>query len=281
MQSSLMSSLSLTASMDAADDVRVLKLKYDASYPAEHHVFFKAHKVKDPCEEKPNLRTLFLANVPPWCDEEAIARIFSTSCGAVDAVHLQANPSSGPPPPEGSRPLKGFRVAYVIFERPSSVHKALERMDLKKARLASNDSKRPIKVGMEKWRAEYNASLVLDTDALSAQVEAGVAAIDAAKEKERRMAEAQAEEEEAEDADGWVTVSRHTSRKPVGGGTAKAQAKVKAREARKRKRKELENFYRHQAKEKKLARLDELKAKFEKDKERQMKMKAERKFRPQ
>ena len=51
------------------------------------------------------------------------------------------------------------------------------------------------------------------------------------------------------DDDGWVTVSRHTSKKPVGRASDKAQARVKAREARKRKRKELENFYKYQVKE--------------------------------
>ncbi len=86
-------------------------------------------------------------------------------------------------------------------------------------------------------------------------------------------------EEEAED--GWVTVTRHTSRKPVGGASGKAQARVKAREARKRKRKELENFYLHQMKEKKLRRIDELREKFQRDRQRQQDMRAERKFRPQ
>ena len=49
---------------------------------------------------------------------------------------------------------------------------------------------------------------------------------------------------------------------------------------RKRKRKELENFYRHQAKESKLRRLSDLKEKFEADKKRQLQMKQERKFKP-
>ena len=92
----------------------------------------------------------------------------------------------------------------------------------------------------------------------------------------------QAEEAVQEaDEDGWTTVTRQNSRKPVGKSSVKAQAKVKAREAKKRKRKELENFYRSQMKEKKLQRMDELREKFEKDKQRQLQMKMERKFRPQ
>jgi len=38
---------------------------------------------------------------------------------------------------------------------------------------------------------------------------------------------AQAEEEGEPDEDGWVTVSRHTSKKPVGGRSEKAQARDK------------------------------------------------------
>jgi ribosomal RNA-processing protein 7 len=66
----------------------------------------------------------------------------------------------------------------------------------------------------------------------------------------------------------------------VGKVSVKAQAKVKLRETRKRKRKELENFYRHQMKEKKLDKLTELKEKFEADKKRQLQMRQQRKFRP-
>jgi len=120
----------------------------------------------------------------------------------------------------------------------------MTKLNLSAPNVAS-DPKHPVAVGLERWRQQYNASLVLDADKLAADVEAAVAALDEAKEAERRRAEAMAEEEEA-DEDGWTTVSRHTSRKPVGKGSAKAQAKIKAREAKKRKRKELENFYRHQ-----------------------------------
>ena len=66
----------------------------------------------------------------------------------------------------------------------------------------------------------------------------------------------------------------------MGKASDRAQAKVKARENRKRKRKELENFYKYQVKEGKLRKLDELKAKFEVDKKKQLEMKQERKFRP-
>lgn len=56
---------------------------------------------------------------------------------------------------------------------------------------------------------QYNKSICLDIDALNLRLEEGVASIDAEKEEERRKAEMDHEEA---DEEGWVTVSRHTSR---------------------------------------------------------------------
>jgi ribosomal RNA-processing protein 7 len=49
---------------------------------------------------------------------------------------------------------------------------------------------------------------------------------------------------------------------------------------KKRKRKELDNFYKFQMRDAKLQRIEDLKSKFEGDKEKQLKMKQERKFKP-
>ena len=135
----------------------------------------------------------------------------------------------------------------------------------------------PVEMGANKWRQEYNSGIITDMDKLLEEVEAGVARLDAVKEKEIHDAE---EKFEDADEDGWVTVSRHTSKKPVGKRAEKVQAKVKAKENRKRKRKELEHFYKTQVKESKLRKLDELKAKFEQDKQKQLEMKRDRKFKP-
>ena len=90
----------------------------------------------------------------------------------------------------------------------------------------------------------------------------------------------QAEDEAEPDEDGWVTISRHTSKKPVGGRSEKAQARLKAIAEKKRKRKELDNFYKFQMRDAKLKRIEDLKTKFETDKQKQIKMKQDRKFKP-
>ena len=264
---------------------RVLPLKYDSHYESCHQVFFKPHRTKDSCPEKPVGKTLFLSNVPSWCGPKSLRRIFQIN-GPIDDVILQKTPSAGKPPTQAPSMLEtrprdtqlglGFKYAYIVFERPSSVQKAMSKMNVSLPILVAS-KEHPVEMGVNKWRQEYNSGIVTDLDKLLEEVEAGVAKLDAIKEKEIHDAE---EAFEDADEDGWTTVSRHTSKKPVGKRTEKAQAKVKAKENRKRKRKEMEHFYKTQVKESKLRKLDELKAKFEQDKQKQLEMKKDRKFRP-
>lgn len=263
---------------------RVLTVKFSAASQTCHHVFFAAHRVQEPCPEKPLGRTLFCSNIPPWASAPSLKRLFQSN-GPVDRVILQRTPTPGAPPAQeptrwqegrDARVGCGFKYAYVVFERPSSVRNAMEKMDARKTHVLSTHAQ-PIETGVEKWRREYNAGLAQDLDALMAEIEASVAEMDVKKADEVKEAE---EEFGEADEDGWVTVSRHTSKKPVGKISDKAQKKVKAREARKRKRKELEHFYKHQVKQSKLARLNELKEKFEQDKQKQLAMKSDRKFKP-
>ncbi len=261
---------------------RILVVKFDATCEAAHYLFLQPHNVRDPCPEKPNLRTLLVSNVPQWAAVEGeIRRIFQSS-GAIERVFLQSEPSPGPPHQKGQNGA-GFKYAYVVFERPSSLRKALSQAGSPSSgTITPKILSKTAPVGLERWRAQYNESVTLDLEALSKELQRGVAELDRKREEDREKALRQKDEEQLgeEDDEGWVTVSRHTTRKPVGGASQKAQAKIKAKEARKRKRKELENFYKHQMKEKKIQRLNDLKEKFEKDKQRQLQMKIERKFKP-
>jgi ribosomal RNA-processing protein 7 len=267
---------------------RVLTLQYTATSEAAHQIFFQPHRVKKENyaeETKPAGRTLFLSNLPTWASRAAVKKLFQCN-GPVEEVYLQKTPSAGKPPRQNKDLIdpndgdaaigRGFRYGYVVYERPSSMHNAMQKMDLKTPKALYDDEKKP-EVGVEKWRQEYNDAIVSDLAALMADIETRVAAADRVKE-----AVVEAEEKAGEeDDDGWVTVSRTSNKKgKVGKISDKAQSKVKAREARKRKRKELDNFYKYQVKESKLARMDELKEKFEEDKKRQLVMKQDRKFRP-
>lgn len=265
------------------DGNRVLPVKFSAEYKSCHQIFFKPHKVPDSSDEKPVGRTLFLSNIPPWASADSLRRLFSAN-GPVENVFLQKIPSSGAPPVEISKYFidhpelrvgHGFKYAYIVFERPSSVQNAMKKMKVSEPRCLST-KENPIEIGLNKWRQEYRDGLITDLDGLKREIEEFVADHDRKKAEEISKAEEEAEPDE----DGWTVVSRHTAKKPVGKISNKAQAKVKAREQRKRKRKELENFYKFQMKESKLQKMEELKQKFEVDKKRQAQMKQDRKFKP-
>merc|ERR1712183_1086800 len=93
-----------------------------------------------------------------------------------------------------------------------------------------------------------------------------------------------AEDEMGEpDEDGWVTVTRHDKKKPAAAKVSKEQESERGRGKKNRRKKKklvLQNFYSHQVKEEKMDRIQELKKKFEEDKQKIAKMKSERKFRP-
>ena len=133
-------------------------------------------------------------------------------------------------------------------------------------------------VGVKKWKQEYNNQILKneDLEELKKSIENFVQDID----EKRQEARDKAEEDAEADDDGWVTVSNKSKKKSTlgAGKSDKVKARLKAREAKKRKNRELRNFYKVQVKEGKLQKLQELRDKFESDKEKQRKLISERKF---
>jgi len=269
---------------------KVIKLKYDITYDAFREVTFCEHRTEKPCPEKPLKRTLFLSRVPPWANESGLQRIFACN-GTVQKVFLSKKASSGVTDEESrdysgidrflwpTKDTSGFKFAYIVYEKPSSVTKALHTMDLSQPYILSDEGN-PIVTGIKKWKREYNQSIIpkSEFDNLKTSIEDFVRATDT----KRQETKDKAEEEAEPDDDGWVTVSKKSRKKSTlgAGKSEKVRARMKAREAKRKKNKELRNFYKFQAKETKLVKLQELRDKFEADKEKQKKLIAERKFRP-
>lgn len=117
--------------------------------------------------------------------------------------------------------------------------------------------------------------------ALQAEVDAAMAAFEAAEAEEERQRRAAAEQP---DADGFVTVTygRKKRRRGEGPGAGEGSKRQGARVKRKKRKgqQELQNFYAHQIREAKREQLARLRAKFEEDKARIERMKAARKFKP-
>ena len=136
---------------------KIMKLKYDLTYDAFREVTFQEHKTEKPCPEKPLKRTLFLSKVPPWANESGLQRIFECN-GPVQKVFLAKKASSGLTDEDSrdysgvdrflfpTKDTSGFKFAYVVYEKPSSVTKALNTMDLSHPYILS-DEENPIVTG--------------------------------------------------------------------------------------------------------------------------------------
>ncbi|KAM9072092.1 ribosomal RNA-processing protein 7 homolog A [Megaptera novaeangliae] len=254
-----------------------IPIKFSEKQQSSHYLYVREHKVREGTKSSwPQKRTLFVLNVPPYCTEECLSRLLSP-CGPVQSVELQEKPDLAESPKEPKskffhpKPVPGFQVAYVVFQKPRGVSAALA---LKGPLLVSTES-HPVKSGIHKWIRDY-AESVPDPEALRVEVDTFMETFD------EKMAEEEAkakEEEGVPDEEGWVKVTRR-GRRPVLPRTEAASLRVLEREKRKRARKELLNFYAWQHRETKMEHLAQLRKKFQEDKQRIELMRAQRKFRP-
>ncbi len=270
---------------------RTLKVKFDITHETVREVLFCEHRTATPSPEKPLMRTLFLSKVPTWATEDSLARIFSCN-GPVQKVYLSVNASPGVDPLDDERAdeLKrylhtvrheaGFKYGYVVFEKPLSMKKAINEMDLSHPFILST-TENPIVTGLKKWKREFKSRILPDSkvDDLKAEIDTYIKNMDEKADEVKRKAEEEAEP----DDDGWVTISRKSKKKStIGAGRSeKVRARMKAREAKKKRNLELRKFYKFQLKETKLKKLDELRERFQAHRKVQEKtMPSDRKFKP-
>uniref|UniRef100_A0A8C5L4U9 Ribosomal RNA-processing protein 7 homolog A n=1 Tax=Jaculus jaculus TaxID=51337 RepID=A0A8C5L4U9_JACJA len=254
-----------------------LPVKFSEQQRASHYLYLRQHRVREGAQSTwPQKRTLFVLNVPPYCTEECLMRLLSP-CGTIRSVELQRKPELAENRKENKskyfhpKPVPGFQVAYVVFQKPGGVAAALT---LKGPLLISTES-HPVKSGIHKWISDY-ADSVPDPEALRVEVDTFMEAYDQKIAEEENRAK---EEEGVPDEEGWVKVTRR-GRRPVLPRTEAASLRVMEKEKRKRARKELLNFYAWQHRETKMEHLAQLRKKFEEDKQRIELMRAQRKFRP-
>ncbi|XP_064512794.1 ribosomal RNA-processing protein 7 homolog A isoform X2 [Pseudopipra pipra] len=209
---------------------------------------------------------------------DSLSRLFSR-CGHVQSVDICDKPGPGEKKEKPTskffnrKTITGFQVAYVVFRKPAGVQ-AAKALSQEGPLLISTET-HPVKTGISKWIASYEASVV-DPKELKAEVDAYMQDYD------KKMAEEEAKaakEEGVPDEEGWVKVTRK-GRKPGLPRTEAANLRVLEKEKQKRARKELLNFYAWQHRETKREHIAQLRKKFEEDKQRIALMRAQRKFRP-
>uniref|UniRef100_A0A803W6Y5 Ribosomal RNA processing 7 homolog A n=1 Tax=Ficedula albicollis TaxID=59894 RepID=A0A803W6Y5_FICAL len=210
--------------------------------------------------------------------KDSLSRLFSR-CGNVQSVDICDKPGPGEKKDKTAskffdhKALKGFQVAYVVFRKPAAIQ-AAKALSQQGPLLISTES-HPVKTGISKWIASYEASIV-DPKELKAEVDAYMQDYDKKVAEEEAKA---AKEEGVPDEEGWVKVTRK-GRKPGLPRTEAANLRVLEKEKQKRARKELLNFYAWQHRETKREHIAQLRKKFEEDKQRIALMRAQRKFRP-
>ncbi|NWV01638.1 RRP7A protein, partial [Upupa epops] len=256
-----------------------LTVKFSERQRSGHCLLVKEHQVREGADTAhPPRRTLFVLNVPPYCSSDALSRLFSR-CGHVQSVDICEKPGPVEKTQKNTskffnlKTIAGFRIAYVVFRKPSGVQ-AAKALSQEGPLLISTES-HPVKTGISKWIDSYAASVV-DPEELKAEVDAYMQDYD------KKMAEEEAkaaEEEGVPDEEGWVKVTRK-GRKPGLPRTEAANLRVLEKEKQKRARKELLNFYAWQHRETKREHIAQLRKKFEEDKQRIALMRAQRKFRP-
>ncbi|XP_053708061.1 ribosomal RNA-processing protein 7 homolog A [Synchiropus splendidus] len=260
----------------------VLSLKFDCDSVAQHKLFVKEHKVRaEKTSQRPLDRTLFVLNIPPYCPKHVINELFA-QFGCVQSVELMDHP--------GSRPLldaklskffkpaqkQGFKVGYIVFEKPSSVSAAKSHPH--SVPLLVSTEERPIRTGLEKWIHQYNSGFV-QPDKLQEVVDSYMRDYDQKKEEEEQQKKKE-EEQQQEDEDGWVKVTRGPRGAKARPHSEAANKRTLQKEIRKKKRKELMNFYSWQHKNTQKEHIAELRKKFEEDKQRIALLRAQRKFKP-
>eukprot|EP01105_Mastigella_eilhardi_P021565 TRINITY_DN5231_c0_g1_i1.p1 TRINITY_DN5231_c0_g1~~TRINITY_DN5231_c0_g1_i1.p1 ORF type:complete len:280 (-),score=87.11 TRINITY_DN5231_c0_g1_i1:87-866(-) len=245
-------------------------------------LFLRKHSSKSESEATPARRTLFVANLPPYCTEGFFRSVFG-GCGEIERVTIIA----GHPP-------DNFPFAYVVFSTSEALAKALllEPKDVEgKADCELGQ------MGVALWESQNRimfaggqqreVELQRDADKYVAEF------------ARRRQGEMKAGQRAASkpDADGFtmVTYSDKRKSKTVGevgaeDGDARVPSKkrlnrasqeaVQRRAHRKGRQSVMLNFYRFQQRQQKKQQLDVLRQKFEADKERITKLKQKRAFRP-
>lgn len=140
--------------------------------------------------------------------------------------------------------------------------------------------------GISKWVKEYRDRFSIDLDQLE-QTSRQFLAQNNLKLKEKSQNGNHSNDDDnsnddGDDEDGWTVVSRSLkkTRQRMIPSTEKTLNRLRAKQKRSSAKKELVNFYKFQMTDKKIDQLEQLKIKFELDKQRIAQMRQQRKFKP-
>ncbi|CAL8287143.1 unnamed protein product [Boreogadus saida] len=260
----------------------VLSLKFSAKSDTQHKLYVKEHRVRvETKTHRPLDKTLFVLNVPPYCSQAVVSRIFSRF-GAVVSVELSDRPGTASVPEIKLSNIfkpaekQGFKMAYIVFRKAKSIQWVKSHPH--NLPLVISTEKQPVTTGLQKWAEQYRKSIILP-EKLQETVDAFMTDYDLKKEEKAKKQEKEVEKKK-EDEEGWVTVTRGNKGTKARPHSEAANKKSLQKEIKKKKRKELMNFYTWQHRNTQKEHIADLRTKFEEDKQRISLLRAQRKFRP-
>ncbi|PIK37187.1 putative ribosomal RNA-processing protein 7-like A [Apostichopus japonicus] len=224
-----------------------IEVRFSKDRQVAQYLFYRKHISKEEDAKKPSDRTLFVANVPPYCNEECLQRLFG-SFGKIESLHREEMSVLVAKETELTKQEKPgvnqvYSVAFIVFANFKILEDVIKKIT-KVEKLEADTS--TYKTGMAKWCSAYAASRP-DPEKLQTSVDTFMKEYDKEKEKKAELAK---EQEGVPDEDGWITVTKKTKKKVVQ-RTEKKQQWLKAKAARKRKLKQHANFYTFQIKQSK------------------------------
>lgn len=116
-----------------------------------HQLFFKEHSVRNQEPEYPRNQTLFVLNVPPYATTDCLKHAFANLCGNVQSVTFSS--------------AKGFKTAYIVFKKESSLDKAMEL--LKDCVITLNSNKNVCLTGLESELYFFNIIEITPSQSVS------------------------------------------------------------------------------------------------------------------
>lgn len=88
---------------------------FDEDSSEKHQLFFKEHSIRNQEPEYPKNHTLFVLNIPPYVTTDCLKHVFTKLCGDVNLITFSK--------------AKGFKSAYIVFKKESSLDKAMDLSD--------------------------------------------------------------------------------------------------------------------------------------------------------
>jgi ribosomal RNA-processing protein 7 len=224
-------------------------------------VYVRQHKSKD--AQTPRERTLFVGNIPSGVESGVLLKAWQRAFGRVEAV-TQAAATAG-----------GANSVLVVFRDPASIARALAPIEH-----AIHLPRDGLEVANGAAPPQSEAWAELRDKALKAEANRFMLRFDA---EQAAQKEAAAAVDGVPDDDGFVTVTRGGKRGKRDLEPAQGAEQPSAAAAKKKRSKttELHDFYQFQQHERKRDHLQQLRQRFEQDKQRVAAMKAQRRFRPE